>query len=216
MLAVFDMDGTLLDGDSTATWLWERAKQSPLRLLAALAVLPFALPMVALPNTRRTGASMLLWISTVGLTERQLVTSCERFARSFQDGTNSLGWKSQALRVLEDHARAGDRIVVVTAAPTCLAKALLDTLDRPVELLGTSLKPVMGGWVADIHCRHQRKCQALAQAGHGAHWAYAYTDSLDDLPLLRAAERPVIVKGGKAAERKLLRAGLRNARAAAW
>jgi phosphatidylglycerophosphatase C len=42
--------------------------------------------------------------------------------------------------------------------------------------------------VADIHCRNQRKCQALAEAGHGKRWAYAYTDSLDDLPLLRGAE----------------------------
>ncbi len=216
MLAVFDMDGTLLDGDSTATWMWERAKQSPLRMMAALAVLPLALPMVALPSTRRAGASVLLWIATAGLSERQLAASCERFAQAFRSGRNSLTWKAQALSALEDHARSGDRIVVVTAAPTCLAKALLDTLDRPVELLGTSLKPVLGGWVADIHCRHQRKCQALAEAGHGARWAYAYTDSLDDLPILRAADKPVIVKGGRAAERRLFRAGLLNGRAAAW
>jgi phosphatidylglycerophosphatase C len=216
MLAVFDMDGTLLDGDSTATWMWEHAKQSPLRMMAALAVLPLALPMVALPSTRRAGASVLLWIATAGLSERQLAASCERFAQAFRSGRNSLTWKAQALSALEDHARSGDRIVVVTAAPTCLAKALLDTLDRPVELLGTSLKPVLGGWVADIHCRHQRKCQALAEAGHGARWAYAYTDSLDDLPILRAADKPVIVKGGRAAERRLFRAGLLNGRAAAW
>ena len=96
------------------------------------------------------------------------------------------------------------------------AIALLRTLDRRVDVLGTSLKPGLGGWIANIHCRNQRKCQALAEAGHGARWAYAYTDSLDDLPILRAADKPVIVKGGKAAERRLLRAGLLNGRAAAW
>ena len=58
--------------------------------------------------------------------------------------------------------------------------------------------------------------QALAEAGHGKRWAYAYTDSLDDLPLLRGAETPVIVKGGKAAERRLFRAGLVNGRVAVW
>ena len=35
-------------------------------------------------------------------------------------------------------------------------------------------------------------------------------------PILRAADQPVIVKGGKAAERRLFRAGLLNGRAAAW
>lgn len=216
MLAVFDMDGTLLNGDSTALWLWARVRRSPMRALAALAAGPLAIPMVALPRTRRAGASILLWIATVGLTERELLASCERFGRAFAAGANGLAWKAPALAALDDHVRTGDRVVVVTAAPTCLAQALLRTLDRPVEVLGTSLKPRFGGWIADIHCRNQRKCQALAEAGHGARWAYAYTDSLDDLPLLRGADRPVIVKGGKAAERRLLRAGLCNGRAAAW
>jgi hydroxymethylpyrimidine pyrophosphatase-like HAD family hydrolase len=34
MLAVFDLDGTLLDGDSTALWLWDRVRRSVPRLLA--------------------------------------------------------------------------------------------------------------------------------------------------------------------------------------
>ncbi|MDR6625422.1 phosphatidylglycerophosphatase C [Caulobacter segnis] len=216
MLAVFDLDGTLLNGDSTALWLWERAKRSPVRLLATLAVAPIAGPMVALPHTRRVGASILLWIATAGLSEQQLLASCDTFARAFVEKRCKLAWRSQALAALDTHVEAGDQVVVVTAAPTCLAEALLRTLDRHVDVLGTSLKPGLGGWIANIHCRNQRKCQALAEAGHGARWAYAYTDSLDDLPILRAADKPVIVKGGKAAERRLFRAGLLNGRAAAW
>ena len=216
MLAVFDMDGTLLNGDSTAVWLWKRVRRSPLRILATLAAAPLAIPLVALPHTRRVGASILIWIATFGLTEQALLASCDDFGRAFVAGENGLAWKAHALAALGDHLRSGDRVVIVTAAPTCLAQVLLRTLDRPVEVLGTSLKPRFGGWVADIHCRNQRKCQALAEAGHGARWGYAYTDSLDDLPLLRGADRPVIVKGGKAAERRLLRAGLGNGRAAAW
>jgi phosphatidylglycerophosphatase C len=216
MLAVFDMDGTLLNGDSTALWLWARVKRSPLRLLATLLVAPVAGPMVALPFTRRAGASILLWIATAGLSEQQLLASCDAFAQAFVEKRCKLAWKAQALAALDGHVGAGDRVVVVTAAPTCLANALLRTLDRRVDVLGTSLKPGFGGWIANIHCRNQRKCQALAEAGHGARWAYAYTDSLDDLPILRAADKPVIVKGGKAAERRLFRAGLLNGRAAAW
>ncbi|UAL08514.1 haloacid dehalogenase-like hydrolase [Caulobacter segnis] len=216
MLAVFDLDGTLLDGDSTALWLWDRVRRSPLRALATLAILPLAGPMVALPRTRRAGASILLWIATAGLSERALRESCARFGAAFHAGGGALAWRPEGLATLNAHLTRGDRVIVVTAAPAMLAQALIGPLNRPIEVLGTSLKRRGGGWVADVHCRNQRKCQALAEAGHGAHWTYAYTDSLDDLPLLRGAERPVIVKGGKAAERRLFKAGLANGRAAAW
>jgi phosphatidylglycerophosphatase C len=216
MLAVFDLDGTLLDGDSTALWLWERVRRSPLRALAALAVFPIAAPMVALPRTRRAGASILLWIATVGLCELALRELCALFGQRFRRGDSALAWRAGGMAALTEHLRAGDRVVVVTAASALLAQVLIEPLGHPIDILATSLKPRAGGWVADIHCRNQRKCQALAEAGHGARWAYAYTDSLDDLPLLRGAERPVIVKGGKAAERRLFRAGLTQARAAVW
>ncbi|PIB92001.1 haloacid dehalogenase-like hydrolase [Caulobacter sp. FWC2] len=216
MLAVFDLDGTLLDGDSTGLWLWGRVKRSPLRALAVLAVAPFAAPLVMIPRTRRLGASILLWIATAGLSERALRESCARFGDTFRAGDSALAWRAGGLAALEAHLKAGDRVVVVTAAPAILAQALIGPLGHPIEVLGTSLKHRGGGWVADVHCRNQRKCQALAEAGHGARWAYAYTDSLDDLPLLRGAEKPVIVKGGEKAARRLFRAGLANGRAAAW
>lgn len=216
MLAVFDLDGTLLDGDSTAFWLWDRVRRSPLRALAVLIVAPVAGPMVAIPRTRRAGASILFWIATAGLCERGLRESCARFGERFRMKRRSLAWRAGGMAALDEHLQAGDRVVVVTAAPAVLAQALIGPLGHPIEVLGTSLKPRGGGWVADVHCRNERKCQALAEASHGARWTYAYTDSLDDLPLLRGAEQPVIVKGGKRAERRLLRAGLPQARAAVW
>ena len=216
MLAVFDLDGTLLDGDSTAIWLWGRARGSFPRLLATLLVAPIAIPMVMAPRTRRAGASILLWIATAGLSERDLRASCADFAARFQAKTLPLRWRRLGMATLDQHLARGDEVIVVTAAPTLLAQALIALLDRPIVVLGTSLKRRAGGWVADVHCRHQRKCQALAEAGHGKHWAYAYTDSLDDLPLLRAADAPMIVGCGKAAHRRLSRARLPNGRAMAW
>jgi phosphatidylglycerophosphatase C len=210
MLAVFDLDGTLLDSDSTALWMWDRARRSLPRLLATLLVAPVAIPMVIAPRTRRTGASILLWIATVGLDERALRKSCADF------DALPLAWRGQGVETLDAHLAGGDEVVIVTAAPTVLAQALITPLGRPIVVLGTSLKRQAGGWVADVHCRHQRKCQALAEAGHGPRWAYAYTDSLDDLPLLRGADAPMIVGCGEAAKRRLGRARLPNGRAMAW
>jgi phosphatidylglycerophosphatase C len=216
MLAVFDLDGTLLDGDSTALWLWRRVRRSPLRWLATMLVAPIAIPMVIAPRTRRAGASILLWIATAGLSERELRESCADFAAQFQADALPLRWREPGVETLDTHLAGGDEVVIVTAAPTVLAEALVTPLGRPIIVLGTSLKRRAGGWVADVHCRNQRKCQALAEAGHGARWAYAYTDSLDDLPLLRGADAPAIVGCGKAAKRRLSRAHLPNGRAMAW
>jgi phosphatidylglycerophosphatase C len=216
MLAVFDLDGTLLDGDSTALWLWRRVHRSPLRWLATMLVFPIAVPMVIAPRTRRAGASILLWIATVGLAEDALRASCADFADRFRADALPLRWRTQGLETLDAHLARGEDVVIVTAAPTVLARALVDPLGRPIIVLGTSLKRRAGGWVADVHCRNQRKCQALADAGHGQRWAYAYTDSLDDLPLLRGADAPAIVGCGKAAKRRLGRAHLPNGRAMAW
>jgi phosphatidylglycerophosphatase C len=216
MLAVFDLDGTLLDGDSTALWLWGRVRRSVPRLLATLLVAPVAIPMVIAPRTRQAGASILLWIATAGLSERRLRASCANFAARFKAKALPLRWRGPGMETLDEHLAQGDEVVVVTAAPTVLAQALLTPLNRPIVVLGTSLKRRAGGWVADVHCRNQRKCQALAEAGHGARWAYAYTDSLDDLPLLQGADAPMIVGCGKAARRRLSRARLPNGRAMAW
>jgi phosphatidylglycerophosphatase C len=162
------------------------------------------------------GASILLWIATAGLSERKLRESCADFAGRFQAKALPLHWRGPGVETLDAHLAKGDEVVVVTAAPTVLAQALITPLDRPIVVLGTSLKRRAGGWVADVHCRNQRKCQALAEAGHGQRWAYAYTDSLDDLPLLRGADAPMIVGCGKAAHRRLSRARLPNCRASAW
>jgi phosphatidylglycerophosphatase C len=216
MLAVFDLDGTLLDGDSTALWLWGRVRRSLPRAIVTLLVAPVAVPMVLIPRTRRAGASILLWIATVGLSEPALRASCADFAERFRTGALPLRWRNLGLAALDAHLAAGDRVVIVTAAPAMLAQALVAPLDRPIVVLGTSLKRRAGGWVADVHCRNLRKCQALAEAGHGVRWAYAYTDSLDDLPLLRGADRPTIVKGGQAAQQRLSRAGLPHGQASAW
>src|SRR6186713_364918 len=136
MLAVFDLDGTLLDGDSTALWLWSRVRRSPARLLATLVVAPVAIPMVIAPRTRRAGASILLWIATAGLSERELRQSCADFAARFHAKALPLRWRGPGMETLDQHLAHGDEVIVVTAAPTVLAQALIAPLDRPIVVLG--------------------------------------------------------------------------------
>lgn len=45
-IVVFDLDGTLLSGDSTRTWLTDKLKSNIFRFIAALIVTPIALPLM--------------------------------------------------------------------------------------------------------------------------------------------------------------------------
>jgi len=66
---VFDLDGTLLTGDSTSIWMIDCIRNSLWRTAIAIAGLPFALPLALYAPSRRIGGSIFLWIATVGLTE---------------------------------------------------------------------------------------------------------------------------------------------------
>jgi phosphatidylglycerophosphatase C len=185
-IAVFDLDGTLLAGDSTVAWLRMLLVSSWLRCAVAAITLPACLPLVWLPASRRIGASVLLWIATVGYDQDALVKSIEVFVKRFEQGERSLRWRNDGLEAMDRHLAAGDRVLVVTAAPVWLAERLLASR-TDVSVLGSRLARVWGGWLLDHHCYGKEKCRTLEQNGYGTAWDYAYTDSYDDAPLLAAA-----------------------------
>lgn len=213
--AVFDLDGTLLDGDSTAMWLQEQLLQPRLRIAIAILSLFAAIPLLLAPALRRWGASILIWLATAGMPDAALRASFADFAMRVRGGRARLNWRPRALVVLDEHLARGDRVVVVTAAPRELAELLVAELQRPVEVLGTSLRRTAGGLVTARHCRHQVKCAALREAGYGEAWAYAYSDSSDDRPILARAACARVVNPRPLTTRRL-RKHVPSVQAVAW
>ena len=98
-----------------------------------------------------------------------------------------------ALEVFHAHRERGDRVVVATGAPPELARAILAFVaHEDVPVVGTLAGPRFGAVVAARHCHHEEKMRMLRERGWGDVDA-AYSDSSADLPLLRAARRPVVV-----------------------
>ena len=98
-----------------------------------------------------------------------------------------------ALEVLAGHRARGDRVVVATGAPPELARSILDFAGHgDVPVIGTAVGPRLGAMVATRHCHHEEKMRMLRERGYGD-IEVAYSDSSADLPLLRAARRPVVV-----------------------
>jgi len=193
-LVVFDFDHTLYDGDSGShlfKWLIERAWWR--RVLAILAA-PVAGPMVAFLPTRRAGISIFVWIGTVGLHRRRdLDELIDRYVEGHVD-TIRARLLPIALEVLQRHREAGDHVVVATGAPPELARAILAFVaHEDVPVVGTLVGPKFGAVGALRHCHHAMKMTMLREAGFTRPVAIAYTDSSADLPLLQAAQAPVVV-----------------------
>ena len=192
-LVVFDFDHTLYDGDSGAhlvTWLIRRHW---VRKLAAIALSPLLLPMVAWLPTRRYGISVYLWIGSIGLHRvHDLDAVIDRYVQENRERIRAR-LLPVALEVLHRHRMKGDRVVIATGAPPELARAILDFVaheDLPV--IGSLFHPFLGGLVTAEHCHAQNKMRMLWDAGYDR-VAVAYSDSSADLPLLQAAQRPVVV-----------------------
>lgn len=193
-LVVFDFDHTLYDGDSGGhlfRWLIVR---SWWRVVLALLIAPVFAPMVALLATRRVGISGFVWAGTVGLHRRRdLDALIDRYVVMHTDQVK-LRLLPVALDVLHRHREQGDHVVVATGAPPELARAILAFVaheDLPV--VGTLVGPRLGGVGARRHCHSHMKMTMLREAGFTAPVAIAYSDSSADLPLLLAAEHPVVV-----------------------
>ncbi len=186
--AVFDLDGTLLAGDSTAHWLGMLFLSSWIRGIGAALTLPAWALLIWFPATRQVGASILLWMATVGYDRNRLAHSIEKFAKRVETGTSGLRWRKDALAAIDRHLAAGDRVLVVTAAPVWLAARLL-AFRADIRVLGSTLARRWGGWLLEHHCHGEKKCLILQQNGYGTTWDYAYTDSYDDAPLLAAANK---------------------------
>jgi phosphatidylglycerophosphatase C len=185
-IAVFDLDGTLLAGDSTAAWLRTLLFSTWLRRIAAAIALPVCLFLVWIPSSRKVGASILLWIATAGRDPEAITDSIQAFAKRVEQGAGAVRWRGDGLATLQGHLAAGDRVIVVTAAPAWLAAPLLASWPQ-VRVIGSTLARRWRGWVIEDHCFGKQKCRALQQKGYGSEWDFVYTDSYDDAPLLAAA-----------------------------
>ncbi len=193
-LVVFDFDHTLYDGDSGShlfKWLIGR---NLWRMCLALSIAPVFGPMIAWMPTRRRGISAFVWVGTLGMrTVADFNAAIDRYVLAHTDAIQQC-LLPIALDVLRFHREAGDRVVIATGAPPELARAILAFIaheDLPV--IGTQVGQKYGAIGAVRHCHYRMKMTMIRDAGFIAPVAKAYSDSSADLPLLQAAQHPVVV-----------------------
>jgi HAD superfamily hydrolase (TIGR01490 family) len=194
-LAIFDLDNTLIAGDSDHRWGeflcregladGEAFRRENDRFYADYqrgeldidAYLRFVLGPVA------------------GLTLEEVAPWQQRF---LEECIESI-MLPQASALLEDHRERGHRLVIITATNELVTRPIADALGVQ-DLLGCSVEVRDGtltGEATGIRTYREGKVHRLrewmASEGEGLEGAWFYSDSHNDLPLLEVIDNPVAV-----------------------
>ena len=184
-VVLFDFDGVLVRGDSSAQFLQARLRGSPWRCALALLAAPIALPLVLTHRGLPLGARIFGKIARLGTSDADYIAQVDAFAqRIARDPAHIIHAGMTALRQAQ---ASGARVAVVSGSHESLIRCVLDAQGiAGVEIVASRLRPRR-------HCIGARKLEALAQIGIVPPWDVAYTDSIMDLPMLRHARRAVLV-----------------------
>ncbi|PWW22815.1 phosphatidylglycerophosphatase C [Geodermatophilus normandii] len=193
-VVVFDLDGTLVAGDSFGAFLRHLLTRRRPRLAAALLTAPVWLPALAVGRLRVPAERWLVWLAAVGLDADRFAAAARSFAAQHAGAAGGRAAPAVLAR-LREHVGRGDRVVVATACATPLAAEVCRVIGlEDVEVVASDLRRTRWGPPAPtVPARGEGKVQALRAAGVPLPLDHAYSDSASDLPLLRAARVPHLV-----------------------
>jgi alcohol-forming fatty acyl-CoA reductase len=195
VVAVFDMEGTLLDSNVVESYLWLRlAELPPGEWPFEVASVVRGLPRYIGADRRDRGEFLRTFY------HRYEGASVEGLERLIEEDVSELVLRRVspgAVRRIREHRRAGHRTILITGALDCFARPLAPLFDEIVAAqLATrdgrysghlSIPPLVGeARAAWLRADADRNGADLARS-------YAYADSHSDLPLLRAVGNPVAV-----------------------
>ena len=200
-VVVFDLDGTLVRGYCFASFLRGLLLRGPARAAASLLSSVILVPLYLIPVTRDRAVSGFLWLATVGMSADLFHALAREFAREHAAEPRRI---AVALDQLAAHLRAGDRVIVATGSADPVASAVCEALGlSDIEVIAARLSRGRRAWRFLEGCLGAAKVRRLERAGIATPVACAYSDSDLDLPLLRAALRPVLVDPSPSALRRV-------------
>lgn len=212
-VALFDLDGTLTWRDTLLPFLTGYLARHPARWLR-LWRLPAAVTRYAAQGRDRgLLKSRIIRLVMGGDSRRSVDAWAEHFVGSLERrGT----FRNAALTVLEEHRRAGDHLVLLSASPDLYVPrigALLGferTLCTEVAWRDDAGVVCLDGALVTANRRGEEKCRCLAwlRTQYPNMPVVAYGNSDSDLPHLRQADRALLVNGNSAARRAATAAGI--------
>lgn len=194
-LAIFDLDNTLLAGDSDHLWgefLVERGlvEQPAFQQANDRFYAQYKAGTLDIAEYTRFAVEPLVRIGA-----ERLATLRAEFVESHIEPIIA----PAAPALLERHRIQGDTLLIITATNSFVTEPIAKLLDVD-DLLATNPEKVDGrytGRIAGIPCYQAGKVKRLEQwrAEQSERYSHLtfYSDSHNDLPLLRTVDRPIVV-----------------------
>ncbi len=196
VLAVFDVDGTLVETNVVEYFLWMRLRAQPLEEWPAFMarMLREAPRWLFLERRSRAEFQRSFYREYDGLDYEVM----KRLGREALDAVTLRRIYPEGMRRIREHKRAGHRVLLLTGALDVVVEPLAELLDVEVDcahllvrdgrLTGDLQSPPPAGEArgALLEEYATRNGVMLAES-------FAYADSLSDLPMLELAGTPVVV-----------------------
>jgi HAD superfamily hydrolase (TIGR01490 family) len=195
VLAVFDMDGTLLDTNVVESYLWLRLAELPReRWAGEVASVMRSMPQYLGAERRDRGEFLRTFY------RRYEGASVEGIDRLVEEEVGDLLLRRlspAAVRRIREHRAAGHRTMLLTGAIDAFVRPLAPLFD---DIVATSLDRRDGRYTGYLkipplvgEARAAWLKAYATRTGADLKRSYAYADSHSDLPLLRAVGNPVAV-----------------------
>ena len=187
---LFDFDGVLFQGGAFEMFIRHRYGSLLHRLLAAM-TLPWWL--LCGVFSRRLAERTLTHVALCGLGAQRYQAAAEAFADQLVRRPRQ--FYRDGLIALRRHLADGDEVIIVTGCERILVTRLLSQLGLPeLSIVASQLRPGLFGMRVHVHNVGRRKVQNLAAKGVQS-WRVAYSDSFQDMPMLKQAGEAVLVNG---------------------
>jgi HAD superfamily hydrolase (TIGR01490 family) len=196
VVAVFDMDGTLLPSNVVESYLWLRLPElsGPARA-KEMSEVARRLPQWLLTQRRDRAAFLrAVYRRYTGASLNEL----DKIVDADVTGTVLSRLSPAAVRAVREHRSAGHHVVLVTGAVTPLTRPVAPLFDEIVSAeLAVDAEGRCTGHLVRPPLVGESRASWLRNRARESGWdltaSYAYADSASDLPLLRAVGHPVAV-----------------------
>jgi HAD superfamily hydrolase (TIGR01490 family) len=195
VLAVFDMEGTLLDSNVVESYLWLRLAELPREQWPSeVAAVLKRLPRYIGADRRDRGEFLRTFY------RRYEGASVDGLDRLIDEEVSELVLRRlspAAIRRIREHRRAGHTTILITGALDCFARPLLPLFDEIVAAELATEDGRYSGYLKVPPLVGEARAAWLRaysdRTGADLKRSYAYADAHSDLPLLRAVGNPVAV-----------------------
>jgi alcohol-forming fatty acyl-CoA reductase len=196
VLAVFDVDGTLVETNVVEYYFWMRLRDQPLedwpRFLARMA--SRAPRWLFLERRSRADFQRSFYREYAGLEVERM----RQLGREALDAVTLRRLYPEGVRRIREHKRAGHRVLLLTGALDLIAEPLAEMLEVEVDCarLLTRDGRLTGDLSSPPAVGEARAALLQEYAGAGGadlEGGFAYADAISDLPMLEQVGTPVVV-----------------------